>query len=691
MTHENTRTLRFLRRADTLAAAVIHDFIPRDRDGYLPTPESRIDWLLRMRRLRSFDIFFPVSEFSGTRLQELIGTPSESVHVTGACVRASLYPSRKPGRGPAENRFNDYGRRPYFLTVGGDDRRKNTETAAAAVSQLARRTGNSPRLLVLSLFEPVYRDDVSRSGETVLGQSVVEFLPDLCDEDLREAYAGSEAVIAPSIIEGFSLPIVEAIVNGAPVIASDCDAQRELIGNPDALFPADAPAALADRLEHLQRSPELRNRLRKEQANIAAQFHEEAVAGRLWGPLWNRFTSLTHGFAPSVSRGLKPRVAFVTPYPPDRSGVASYTAQTLAAAKNHFELDLFTDAPRPVVTPDGIRDQGNIGPKPYIDRRYDAVVSVLGNSRVHAPIFREYERYGGSCILHDPRLTEIYHDRLGRFGLKRMAERILNRHVSDAEVESWLGGEQSPTQFIEDVVDRATPLVVHSDQFRQLIEERRGVSAHVAPFCPNLHFTEEECSPCSRGLARGRLGLSSEAFVISSFGHVDLLRKGVSHCVMALALLRAWGAPAELHLVGQIHNDDRAKLESLSERFDVARWVRVVDRFVDDRMYRDYLLGSDAAVQLCSQGLGQASTALADAISAGLPCVAERNLAPACGPPDYVRTAPPVPSHLLIAEALFEIFRQGGKRTWEQERQQYLAAHNFRVYADRLAEILRLS
>jgi glycosyltransferase involved in cell wall biosynthesis len=328
---------------------------------------------------------------------------------------------------------------------------------------------------------------------------------------------------------------------------------------------------------------------------------------------------------------------------------------------------------------------------PYLDKRYDAVVSVLGNSHFHTPIFEQFERYGGTCVLHDSRLTQIYYNRLGREAFLRMAERILGRDVSDSEIDAWLRDEEGPTQFVEDIVVRSSPLIVHSPEFQQIIETRHGISADVAPFCPSLCFSDDELSISFRGDARQRLGLSPDAFVVSSFGYVDLLRKGAPHCVMALSLLRAWGVSAELHLVGHIDGPDRAILESLSERFEVARWLHLQGGFVDNDTYRNYLLGSDAAIQLRSYGWGQPSAALADAISAGLPCVADSDLARACAAPDYVRVVPRAPSHLLIAETLFEIAKQGPERSWEEERKEYLAKHNFIQYAERLAQILDLA
>src|SRR6185437_15743439 len=44
---------------------------------------------------------------------------------------------------------------------------------------------------------------------------------------LRNLIAGARALLMPSLAEGFGLPIVEALTQGTPVIASDIPAHRE--------------------------------------------------------------------------------------------------------------------------------------------------------------------------------------------------------------------------------------------------------------------------------------------------------------------------------------------------------------------------------------------------------------------------------------------------------------------------------
>jgi len=160
---------------------------------------------------------------------------------------------------------------------------------------------------------------------------------------------------------------------------------------------------------------------------------------------------------------------------------------------------------------------------------------------------------------------------------------------------------------------------------------------------------------------------------------------------MALDLLRSWKVNAELHLVGKIEPGERKVLEATLRRFGILEKVRIFDCFVDGEVYRDYLLASDAAVQLRTYGWGQPSAALSDAIGAGLPCVADTGLAQSCDAPSYVHSIAQRFSNLSIAEPLFEIYRMGRERPWEEERREYLESHSFRAYAKRLIDILGVS
>jgi glycosyltransferase involved in cell wall biosynthesis len=680
MTHDPSLTMRFTSERGFFRAALIYDFIPFDWPGYTPDAPRRIEYLARVLRLRSMDAFFPISKYSAWRLADILAVPQTRIVVTGASVRGSLYESAS--RRAQECSPYDVPN-PYFFMLGGGDRRKNTEAPIHAVRLLNQHQSCDISLKIVGQYDPLYKAELLRAAGHEAGQGFVEFLSGVDDKTLADLYAGAIATIVPSHIEGFSLPVVEAAVCGSPVLASTCGAHVELIGREDAMFASDDYEGLAEKLAVLLRNPACREKLIKEQAPLAGHFHEDRVGQRFWDGLARRLDCRP----PFIALSAKPKIAFVSPYPPDRSGVARYTQHTIEAASRLFDVDLYTNAQRPLDPAGTMRDAGRIGYRAFLANGYAGVVSVIGNSEFHIPILELFEKYGGPCILHDSRLIQIYHHRLGPKRFARFAASILSRPVTDEEVRVWLQDRDLPSLFVEPIIKASRPIIVHTRPLQALLFERYQVRAELAPCCPNMHFTDDDISKVSRYSARRRLGISDAAFVISTFGFVSKV-KGFETCIIALEMLRGWGIPAELHFVGSVI-DGYDDIRRIASDYSVEPYVHVASEFLDNDRYCDFMLASDAAVQLRAYGLGQFSAALADCVAAGLPAVATTGLAEACDAPAYVSTVPEWNSPLQIAEKLAAIHDAGERARCNEARRAYLDAHNFDRYARRLFEILQ--
>jgi glycosyltransferase involved in cell wall biosynthesis len=681
MTHDPYFTARFSSEPRCLNAAVIYDFIPFDWPGYLPNASDRLEYLAKLKRLKSFDLYFPISEYSSWRLSEIAGVDRNKKIVTGASVRKALYEIRAR-RSSCCSPYKTLS--PYMLLIGGGDRRKNPELAIKAMARLNAELSRPVALKLVGHYPHSSKTEFLRLAGHQEGNGFLEFCTDVDDETLVSLYSGAIATVCPSHIEGFSLPIAESAACGTPVIASTCGAHLELISNPDALFLSTDGEALYAILRRLAREPAWREDLATEQACIGSRFKEEEVGALFWNGIARAMSNRTQ--TRPQRRG---RIALLTPYPPDESGVANFSKLTIAAAVHRLDVDFYTDAPRPLSYPMGARDAGRINSAVLFKGGYESVISVLGNSHFHTPIFEFFERFGGPCILHDTRLTHIYCHRLGVERFAALAESILGRTVSRTEIDVWLSDRDLPSLFLEPILKRAKPLIVHTRSFQAVLQERYGFTAEVATFCPLFFFNEEEIGAPSRAASRRRLGIAENAFLISTFGFVGR-EKGVESCIIALDLLRSWMIPAELHFVGSA-GAWQGEIERIAQLFGVAASVHCMTGFVDSTTYRDYLLASDAAVQLRIYVLGHASAALADCISAGLPTVATSGLATSLDAPEYVLSVADRYSPLHVAEQLAVIWETKRDRLVQANaRQEYLIVHNYDFYIKRLCEILEL-
>lgn len=170
---------------------------------------------------RHADAILTDSEASRRDIVSLLGADPARVHVTYLGVDEAFRPA-------SETEIQDvcrrYGlRRPYLVYVGHRGEHKNF-----AVVRLALQSQRlSAWQLVLVGGGPLAPCEIPAgvSGE------MVKHIGECEDAELRLIYAGADALLFPSLYEGFGLPCLEAMACGTAVVASDIPVLREICGN----------------------------------------------------------------------------------------------------------------------------------------------------------------------------------------------------------------------------------------------------------------------------------------------------------------------------------------------------------------------------------------------------------------------------------------------------------------------------
>jgi glycosyltransferase involved in cell wall biosynthesis len=134
--------------------------------------------------------------------------------------------------------------RPYFVTVGTIEGRKNHLLLLQVWHRLVANLGESAPILVI-VGQRGWEADRAFEMLDQLGDlegSVLE-LGTCGDDELADWLAGARALLMPSFTEGFGLPVIESLEVGTPVIASDLPVYREIVGSiPTYLDPLDPDA-----------------------------------------------------------------------------------------------------------------------------------------------------------------------------------------------------------------------------------------------------------------------------------------------------------------------------------------------------------------------------------------------------------------------------------------------------------------
>ncbi len=135
---------------------------------------------------------------------------------------------------------------PYFVHVGTLEGRKNLAFLLSVWRRLDERMGaTAPRLALIGRHgweNEAVLDHLHRSPNL---QGLVHQVSELPDAGLARLLAGARGLVAPSSVEGFDLPVAEALSLGVPVIASDIAVHRELAPNARLIDPLDGPGWLA--------------------------------------------------------------------------------------------------------------------------------------------------------------------------------------------------------------------------------------------------------------------------------------------------------------------------------------------------------------------------------------------------------------------------------------------------------------
>ncbi len=142
---------------------------------------------------------------------------------------------------------------PVFLMVSTIEPRKNHDYLLDAFER-AWASGSHARLCIAGRIGWKCDALLARvRNHPQLNQRLFMF-NDLSDTSLEHAYSHASALVFPSWVEGFGLPLVEAMQRGLPAMGSDIPIFREIGGEFMAYFDLAEPQSLADLVTGFERS-----------------------------------------------------------------------------------------------------------------------------------------------------------------------------------------------------------------------------------------------------------------------------------------------------------------------------------------------------------------------------------------------------------------------------------------------------
>lgn len=669
--------------ADDQTAVTLFDLIPLMRpEMYLQNAQMRSWYHRKLQSLKSAELLLAISGYSRDEAISALHLPPERVINISSAIDPHFGPVTLSDDARATLQQRHGLTRPFLMYTGGIDHRKNIEGLIDAFARLPLPTRQAHQLAIVCNVSAADRKRLGNYATAAgLARDALVLTGYVPDSDLIALYNLATAFVFPSLHEGFGLPALEAMSCGTPVIGSDASSIPEVIGRADALFDPTDIGAMSSKIQQVLTDEHFRTSLRSHGLAQAREFSWEASAERALAG----FEQLHAARTPPPALGTRqigtparPRLAFLSPLPPDKSGIADYSADLIAELLPDYDIEVIVQAPidHPVVIANCKLRSIAWFEQHAIE--FDRIVYHFGNSAFHEHMFGLLSRYPGVVVLHDFYLSGII-NHLDHTGF---APDALNKSLYDSHGYPALIAQQRDGRLASiwgypcnrQVLDDASGVIVHSAYARQLAKEWYGPD--VADDWVIMPFPRALAQP-NRQAARKRLGLDEDMYVVCTFGMVGSTKLNDRLLAAWLDTPMARDPLCRLVFVGA--NDPGTYGEQLTRMIDASSACDriTVTGYAPRALYLDYLAAADSAVQLRGKSRGETSAAIMDCLAFGVPTIVNANGSAAEVPDSAVLKLADDFNLEMLSAALVQLRNEPGTaRTYSGQGRNFLATQH---------------
>ena len=291
------------------------------------------------------------------------------------------------------------------------------------------------------------------------------------------------------------------------------------------------------------------------------------------------------------------RIAFFSPMPPARSGIADYSEALAASLRHLADLEIFSSARQP-----------------FDPARFDIAVYQVGNNGYHDFVYETALRYPGVVVMHESNLHHLITDLTirrdnwdayvsecaynGGEAARAYAERVRNLEV---------GPDYEGLPLTRRVLESARGVIVHS-HFMEAQIRAAGFTGPIAVIPHGAWIPDGD-----RNSWRYRLGLDEATPLIGIFGYLKPYKR-IAESLRAFQRLVRLAPNARMILVGEPHPE--FPLEQMIRTLGLSAHVRVLG-FAPIEDFVGYLAACDIVLNLRYPTVGESSGTLLRSLGLG--------------------------------------------------------------------------
>lgn len=618
-----------------LVAVILYDLIPFIyKDKYLSNPIVYKWYESKLNFLKKSNLQLSISESSKQESIKYLETnPYSIVNIsTAADDHFKPFEIKTSAKQSLLKKYNIL--KSFVLYTGGIDFRKNIEGLINAYAMLDQEFRRNFQLVIVCSINNDSRKQLLELGQTQgLKEQELIFTGFVPENDLVNLYNLCELFVFPSIHEGFGLPALEAMCCGAAVIGSNTSSLPEVIGHADALFNPNDPKDIKDKIQQTLSDQAFKKSLQShslKQSKLFSWKHSAKIALDAIRKTVNDSIALSSNDIHSKKdSNNKPLLAYVSPLPPQKSGIAFYSAELLQYLGKHYKIHVISNTEE--VNDPWVSANCELKTVEWFENNsffYERVIYHFGNSDFHWYMYSLLQKIPGLVVLHDFFLSNsLSHLSWSLNDINLLVNGLLKNHGYYAVKELGLfepGEIEKKYPCSYSVINNALGVIFHSNYSINLAKQWYGEY-----LSPNFHYVPllslvEKRSSLDRAKSREALNINKNDFLICSFGLVAQTKLNDRLIDAFLTKIHKLGN-VKLVFVGEVPELEY-KHKLLSKMSKVEGQVQITG-WVDDKTYRLYTMAADLAIQLRKDSRGETSRAVLDCMRRGLPVIVNN-----CGP-----------------------------------------------------------
>lgn len=611
-------------RLNSAICTTLYDFIPLHLpQHYFSDQNYKKNYYKHLKTIYDSDLLFAISEWTRSDAINFLGINPNKIINIGGGVSSSFYHMKNISEIKINSLKKKYGiKKRFVLFTGGIDHRKNVEKSIKGFSKIDSSLLEEVSYVIVCRIEKIDEEKLKKLARTYKVEKNLVFTNYLPDEELNFLYNCCDVFLYASLMEGFGIPILEAMTCGAPVIGSNRSSIPELIEDEEFMFEPENEDEIASLINNMLTQPMLRKKSMEHSLKKSKEYSWQKVAEKVLQSYSDIGKTIS---IKSSNRINKPKIAYFSPLPPKKSGIANYNAALVPFLSKYWDIDFFID------DYDCIDDFliSNFDIFSFADfdelnsvKKYDSIIYHFGNSNNHIYMFDMIKKHPGIVVLHDTFLSGVVYWMTARLGkIDEFVDEVIYSHgehgqklVNKAKKNLISWDELIwNLQINKRILDNATKIIVHSNWDKENITKlypQLDSKISVIPLCTKIRESY------NKNATKTKLGFSKDDFVICTFGFVVSTKKIDSILKNSHKFLKKH-ANAKLAIVGDLEDQYGEIVKKISKDLGIEDKVIFTDHVSEER-YGQYLDICDVCIQLRKNFRGGGSLTVNQALGAGL-------------------------------------------------------------------------